>query len=62
MTKRKERLLELQCEIYDAQSLIDGVYNSEDPKFSDLTEINERYNKLLIDMNLLIDIIDKEFD
>jgi len=60
MTERKQILSELQDVIYNSEDLIDGEYNSEDEKFSDLTEINNSYNKLLIDMNKIVDLIDIE--
>ena len=60
MTEREQILSELQAVIYNSEDLIDGEYNSEDEKFSDLTEINNSYNKLLIDMNKIVDLIDIE--
>ena len=48
--ERKDRLSELRNDIYNAEDIIDGAYNSKDVEFSDLTEINERYDKLLKDM------------
>ena len=57
---RTETLSELRHTIYNAEDEIDGIYNSNDEDFNDLVEINERYNKLLVDMNKLIDIINNE--
>ena len=57
--ERKERLSELRNDIYNAEDIIDGAYNSKDVEFSDLTEINERYDKLLKDMTKLVKLLDK---
>ena len=62
MTKRVERLTELRNEIYHAEDVIDGSYNSKDKDFSDLVEINERYEKLLKDMNILENLLGKEVE
>jgi len=62
MTERKQILSELQNVIYNSEDLIDGEYNSKSENFNDLTEINEKYEKLLIDMNILVDIIGKELE
>jgi hypothetical protein len=55
--KRKERLSELRNDIYNVEDIIDGGYNSKDVDFSDLTEINERYDKLLKDMTKLVELL-----
>jgi hypothetical protein len=57
--ERKERLSELRNDIYNAEDIIDGVYDSKDVEFSDLTEINERYDKLLKDMTKLVKLLGK---
>ena len=57
--ERKERLSELRNDIYNAEDIIDGAYDSKDVEFSDLTEINERYDKLLKDMTKLVKLLDK---
>ena len=57
--ERKERLSELRNDIYNAEDIIDGAYNSKDVEFSDLTEINERYDKLLKDMTKLVKLLGK---
>lgn len=57
--ERKERLNELRNDIYNAEDIIDGAYDSKDVEFSDLTEINERYDKLLKDMTKLVKLLDK---
>lgn len=57
MSKREEILSELRSEIYNAEDMIDGCYNSKDELFSDLTEINNRYNQLLKDMNKIVELL-----
>jgi hypothetical protein len=57
--ERKERLNELRNDIYNAEDIIDGAYDSKDVEFSDLTEINERYDKLLKDMTKLVKLLGK---
>ena len=57
--ERKDRLSELRNDIYNAEDIIDGVYDSKDVEFSDLTEINERYDKLLKDMTKLVKLLGK---
>jgi len=57
--ERKERLSELRNDIYNAEDIIDGAYDSKDVEFSDLTEINERYDKLLKDMTKLVKLLGK---
>ena len=60
MIGRKNRLTDLSHEIYNAEDLIDGVYNSKDDDYSDLIEINKKYDQLLIDMKILVGLIEKE--
>ena len=57
--ERKDRLSELRNDIYNAEDIIDGAYDSKDVEFSDLTEINERYDKLLKDMTKLVKLLGK---
>ncbi len=58
----KANLGDLRDEIYNAEDVIDGVYNSEDVKYSDLTDINKRYKKLLADMNEFIEVLNSEIN
>ena len=57
--ERKDRLSELRNDIYNAEDIIAGAYDSKDVEFSDLTEINERYDKLLKDMTKLVKLLGK---
>ena len=59
---REQRLTELRDELFNAENRVDGCYYSGDEKFSDLTEINQRYEKLISDMNKLIELINKEIN
>ena len=52
-----ETLSELRNDIYNAEDDIDGAYNSNADEYSDLTEINERYDKLLVDMRKLVKLL-----
>jgi hypothetical protein len=55
----KERLSDLRDEIYNAEDLIDGVYNSRDKNFKKYKEINVKYDALLKDMNRLIRLLNE---
>lgn len=58
MAERKRRLMDLKDEIYNAEDVIDGAYNSKDEKYADLVAVNEKYDQLLVDMNELIKLLD----
>ena len=60
MTEREEILTHLKNEIYNAEDYIDGAYNSKSKDYSDLVEINEKYDKLLKDMRGLIQLLTDE--
>ncbi len=55
----KERLSDLRDEIYNAEDLIDGVYNSRDKNFKKYKEVNVRYDALLKDMNKLVGLLNE---
>ncbi len=50
----QRRLRDLRDEIYNAEGVIDGAYNSKDVDFEKFKEINSKYESILKDMNALI--------
>jgi|DEB0MinimDraft_12_1074336.scaffolds.fasta_scaffold73464_3 hypothetical protein len=62
MSPKEMRLRDLCDEIYNAEDCIDGCYNSQDSEYSDLTEVNEKYNNLIRDMNSLVDLLRTEIE
>jgi hypothetical protein len=62
MTPKQMRLQDLCNEVYNAEDCIDGCYNSKDKDYADLTEVNEKYNNLLRDMNSLVDLLRVEIE
>tara|TARA_R100001015_G_C4601856_1_gene156812 strand:- start:503 stop:748 length:246 start_codon:yes stop_codon:yes gene_type:complete len=57
--KIKERLSDLRDEIYNAEDVIDGAYNSKDKNFKEYKEINVKYDALLKDMNKLVGLLNE---
>jgi hypothetical protein len=62
MDSRKDRLLDLRDEVYHAEDVIDGCYNPDNIEDSDLVEINKRYKELLVDMNDLFALLEREIE
>ena len=57
---KNENLSELINVVYNSEDQIDGEYNSKNELVSEFSNINQKYERLLVDMNTLVELINKE--
>lgn len=60
MSLKKERLIDLKEEVYNAENVLDGIFIPTE--FKDIPEINSAYTELLESMRNLDTLIDNVLD